>query len=193
MFVTGQEFDTAQLVGDIGLILKDIGAPSVIGMMALAEILACFKERISSGFSASPVNAPLGHQGSYAIVGMKALLEENANPDEIARKIAGERVVASLHPESALVSINIIARKADEVKNGPVTKLLIQATEPARAKAIYDKAEFAFDQLYVGNSVADVVKALDDERLHSRCNSQSMPGTAAGCGLGGTFCGGCYG
>lgn len=165
MFVTGQEFDTAQLVGDIGLILKDIGAPSVIGMMALAEILACFKEQISSGFSASPVNAPLGHQGSYAIVGMKALLEENANPDEIARKIASERVVASLHPESALVSINIIARKADEVKNGPVTKLLIQATEPARAKAIYDKAEFAFEQLSAGKSVADVVKALDDERL----------------------------
>ncbi len=165
MLVTGQEFDTAQLVGDIGLILKDVGAPSVIGMMALAEILACFKEQISSGFSASPVNAPLGHQGSYAVVGMKALLEENADCDEIARRIASERTAASLNPESALVSINIIARKADEVKNGPVTKLLIHATEPARTKAIYDKADFSFEQLSAGRPVAEVVKALDDERL----------------------------
>lgn len=165
MHLTNQEYDTAQLVGDIGLILKDIGGPSVIGMMALAEILACFKEGISSGFSASPVNAPLGHQGSYAVAAMKALLEENANPEEIAKKIVAERTAASLNPESALVSINIIARKAAEFGNGPVTKLLINATEPARTKAIYEKAEFTYDQLSQGKSVAQVVKALDDERL----------------------------
>ncbi|MDC7286582.1 hypothetical protein NXH76_02085 [Blautia schinkii] len=165
MHVTGQEYDTAQLVGDIGLILKDIGAPSVIGMMALAEILACFREGISSGFSAGPVNAPLGHQGSYAVIAMKALLEQSADANEIAQRIIQERTEISLNPESALVSMNIIARKADELRNGPVTKLLIKATEPARTKAIYDKADFAYEQLKAGKTITDIVKELDDERL----------------------------
>lgn len=165
MHLTDEEFDTAQLVGDIGLILKDIGAPSVIGMMALAEILASFKEGISSGFSAGPVNAPLGHQGSYAVAAMKALLEENADPAEIAKKIVKERCSNSLNPESALVSINILARKADEVKLGPVTRLLIRATEPMRTKAIYEKASFTYDQLMQGKSIGEIVKTLDDERL----------------------------
>ena len=165
MHLTNQEFDTAQLVGDIGLILKDIGGPSVIGMMALAEILACFKEGISSGFSSGPVNAPLGHQGSYAVAVMKALLEENADPKEIAEQLVQERTANSLNPESALVSINIIARKADEVRLGPVTRLMIRATEPMRTKAIFTKASFTYDQLKEGKSLAEVVKALDDQRL----------------------------
>lgn len=165
MHLTDQEFDTAQLIGDIGLILKDIGGPSVIGMMALDEVLACFKEGFSGGFSAGPVNAPLGHLGSYAIATMKALLEEDADEDAIAEKIVAERAGISLYPESALMGINCIARKADEVRNGPVTRLLIKATEPARAKAIYDKASYTFDAISEGKTVADVVKYFDELRV----------------------------
>lgn len=165
MHLTDEEFDTAQLVGDIGLILKDIGGPSVIGMMALAEILACFKEDISSGFSAGPVNAPLGHQGSYAVAVMKALLEEGASETDVENQIAQERTANSLYPESALVSMNIIARKAEELKRGPVTQALIKATEPMRTKAIFEKASFAYDEIQNGSSVAEIVRKLDDKRL----------------------------
>ena len=73
---------------------------------------------------------------------MKALLEENADPAQIAQKLVKERTDGSFYPESALMSMNTVARKADEVRPGPVTKLLIKATEPARTKAIYDKAFF---------------------------------------------------
>lgn len=165
MHLTNQEFDTAQLVGDVGLILKDIGGPAVIGMMALAEILACFKEPFSSGFSSGPVNAPLGHQGAYAVAVMKALLEEDADKEKIAKAIVEERCANSLNPESSLVSINIIARKADEVKNGPVTRMMIEATEPARTKAIFEKASYAYDELSAGKTLAEVVKKLDDDRI----------------------------
>lgn len=166
MHITDQEFDTAQLVGDLGLIMKDIGAPSVIGMMALDEILACFKEDISAGFSSGPVNAPLGHQGSYAVIVMKALLEENADQKQIEKAVVDERCGVSLNPESSMISINIMARKSEELKNGPVTRLLIRATEPARTKAIYDKSSYTYDEIKKGKTIAEIVKALDADRLH---------------------------
>lgn len=165
--VTGQELDTAQLIGDLALILKDIGAPSVIGMMSFNEILACFREQISPGFSASPVNAPLGHQGAYAVAAMKALLQEDADLKQVKKAIVEERTAASLDPESALLCINISARKAAELHNGPVTKLLIEATEPARTRAIFERASFTYDQIKDGKTVTEVVTALDDKRLHT--------------------------
>ncbi|MBU5448844.1 hypothetical protein [Blautia sp. MSJ-36] len=46
---TNEEYLTGQLIGDLGLILKDVGGPSVIGMMALEEIMSIFKEGIAGG------------------------------------------------------------------------------------------------------------------------------------------------
>lgn len=43
MRVTGQEYDTAHVVGDVGLILKDIGGPSVVGMMSFVEIFPALR------------------------------------------------------------------------------------------------------------------------------------------------------
>lgn len=164
MQVTGEEYDTAQLVGDIGIILKDIGAPSVIGMMALEEVLSCFQEGIS-GFSGGPVNAPLGHVGAYAIIGMKTLLANNGDKTKAAKAMTENRMACSLDPESAMVCINIITRKAMELKGGPVTDTLLLMTEPTRANAIYKRAEYAYESIMKGKTVKEVVKDLDDKRL----------------------------
>jgi hypothetical protein len=48
---------------------------------------------------------------------------------------------------------------------GPVTDLLIEATEPARAKAMYWRAEHAYDQLIAGGTLENVVIKFDDERI----------------------------
>ncbi|MCM0759162.1 hypothetical protein M7775_11360 [Sporomusa sphaeroides DSM 2875] len=162
--VTGEEYDTAKVVGDVGLIIKDIGGPSVIGMMAFDEIFAAFTEMLS-GFSGSPVNTPLGHIGAYAIIGMKALFEHNGDAEKVAKMIAEERAQTTFNPEVALFSINTIARKANELNNGLVTSMLINATEPARAKALHSRAEFAFAQLSAGKTLEEVVRALDEERI----------------------------
>jgi hypothetical protein len=162
--VTGEEYETAQVIGDIGLILKDIGGPAVIGMMAMDEIFAAFAEGIS-GSSASPVAAPLGHVGGYAIVGMKALTANGGNVEETAKLIAEDRIANTFEPDSALLGINLIARKAEEMYSGIVTKMLIEATDPARAQSIYARAAFAYEGLSRGLSLENIVKELDDKRL----------------------------
>ena len=52
---TNEEYLTGQLIGDLGLILKDVGGPSVIGMMALEEIRSIFKEGIAGGPRVIPI------------------------------------------------------------------------------------------------------------------------------------------
>lgn len=170
--VTGEEYDTAKVVGDVGLILKDIGGPSVIGMMAFDEIFAVFAEGIS-GFSTLPFNAPLGHIGGYAVVGMKALVANNGDVEKVGKMIAEDRAVNSFSPEVGLLGINLIARKSGELHNGVVTRMLVNATDPARAKSLYSRAEFTFDQLTAGKSLEEVVRDLDDQRvayIESNCS-----------------------
>jgi hypothetical protein len=162
--VTGEEIETSKLVGDIGLILKDIGAPSVIGMMAFDEIFSSFQEGLA-GFSGGPLNAPLGHVGAYAVIGMKALIKNEGDAIKTGLEIVDERSQTNLEPEVALLSINTIARKANELYRGPITDLLIEATEPARAKAMYWRAEYAYDQLVAGASLESVAVHFDNEQI----------------------------
>ena len=164
--VLGTEFDTAKLVGDIGLILKDIGAPSVIGMMAFDEIFSIFEEGLV-GFSGSPLNAPLGHIGAYAVIAMKALVENEGDVEKTAKQIVEERTATSFNPEVALICINTVCRKANELHSGPVTKMLIDATEPARANAIHKRALYTLEELEKGTSLEDIVKTLDDKKIRT--------------------------
>jgi hypothetical protein len=162
--VTGEEYETAKIVGDIGLLLKDIGGVSVIGMMAFDEIFSIFQEGIS-GFSGSPVNPPLGHIGAYCVIALKALLKENGDIAGVAKQIAKERSATSFDPETAMISINTVSRKSLELRNGPVTRTLIAATEPVKAKALYRRAEAAFEMFTKGETIEAVVKKFDQDRL----------------------------
>ena len=163
MKVTGEEYDTARVIGDMGLILKDVGGPSVIGMMALDEIFSAFQEMIA-GFSGGPVNAPLGHVCAYAVVAMKALLQNNGDKNAAGEAIVKDRAGCSFDPEMAIIAINTVARKAAEVHGGPVTDTLILATEPTRCNALYRRAAKAYVDLKAGKSLGDVVRDLDQER-----------------------------
>jgi len=164
--ITAEEYDTAALIGDLGLILKDIGGPSVIGMMAFEEIIACFQESLA-GSSGGPLNPPLGHICSDAVVTLKSLKASNWNQAETARNIRELRHNTSIDPEIALVSMNTVARKAAEVRPGPITDTLIQASEPARIDALYRRAARTCAGLDQGKSLSEIVREIEAERQHT--------------------------
>jgi hypothetical protein len=161
--ITGEEYETGRLIGDLGLILKDIGGPSVIGMMMFDELLAIFEEGIA-GFSGGPLNPPLGHICADAVLALKGLLAKDGDTSAVAADIAAWRQATSIDPETALCAVNTVSRKAVEVRGGAVTDTLIMATEPVRIQACYRRAVAAYDGLSAGKSLEEVVADLDRER-----------------------------
>ena len=161
--ITGQEYSTGQLIGDLGLILKDIGGPSVIGIMAVDEIIGVFEEGIA-GSSAGPVNPPLGHVATDAVIAMKCLLEEGATRESVSKALVDRRYGFAFDPETSMIAMNIVAKKAAQLQSGLVTNALIMASEPIRAKAVYRRAAKTYDALEAGRELGDIVRELDNER-----------------------------
>ncbi len=161
--ITGQEYSTGQVIGDLGLILKDIGGPTVIGIMAVHEIMGIFAEGIA-GSSAGPVNPPLGHVCTDAVIAMKCLLEDGSTPESVAVQLRDRRYDLAFDPETSMVAMNIVAKKAAQLRSGPVTNALILSSEPVRAQALYRRAAKAYDDLSAGKDLASVVRELDDAR-----------------------------
>jgi hypothetical protein len=166
---TGEEYDTAKVVGDLGVIIKDIGGPSVIGMMVFEEILAAFEESlaIGAGFSGGPLQAPLGHMTADAVLSMKLLIETKGNIEETADRIKEVKETGWLEPEYAKIATNTISRKSEQVKRGPVTKALILATDGALAKGVYERAKFTYENLKDGKELDEIVRMIDDEKLEN--------------------------
>lgn len=166
--LTGEEVETADIIGDFGLILKDIGGPSMIGSMALNEMFAGFEEAplMYAGFSGGPVNAPTGHLHSDAIPVIRVLMQNGGDLDDAAEKLRKDKLNRFIDPEMAMVGTNNVAKKAEQINRGPVTDVLIKATEPIVVRAAYRRAVKAYEMLKQGKTVGDVAHALDEERLH---------------------------
>ena len=163
---TGEEFDTAKVIGDFGLILKDIGGPSVIGSMALNEIFAGFQEAaiIGAGFSGGPVNPPLGHLCGDVVPTIRLLMKFKGDVYAAAEEVKKYKLNSFIDPEMAICALNTIARKAEEVRRGPVTRTWLLASEAIRDRAIYRRAVKVYEMLEAGKSLEEAAKALDDER-----------------------------
>jgi hypothetical protein len=156
--LTGEEMPSGKLIGDLGLMLKDVGGPTVIGMMALDEVVQVFEQFARSG------NPPLGHWCGDAVAVFKALLQKDASQASVADALVRSRQATSLDPDTMVLAMNIVARKATQVRRGPVTDTLILASEPGRTHALYRRAARAYDALKAGRSLAEVVRELDAER-----------------------------
>ncbi|HKM39884.1 MAG TPA: hypothetical protein VJ036_06405 [bacterium] len=163
---TDEEYSTAQLVGDLGIIIKDVGGPTVIGMMALSEMLAAFQEgtAIGAGFSGGPIMPPLGHMTADAIIALRALLANKGDQNKAADIIGGIKKNEWLDPELAAFAANLIARKTEQMRRGPVTAAIIAGTEGVRVNAVIRRAQDAYDGLKAGKSVKEMASQFDRER-----------------------------
>lgn len=163
---TGDEYDTATFVGGMGMILKDVGAPSVIGMMTVNEIFAAFAEgpMIGAGFGGGPVNPPLAHLVADGVIAMKALINNKGDVEAAADIVREVKMTQWIDPEIASFSTNTITRKAEQVRRGPVSEVVIKATDGIRANALHRRAKFAYDELSAGKDLKEVCGALDQAR-----------------------------
>ena len=163
---THEEYDTARVIGDFGLILKDIGGPSVIASMILDEIFAGFEESatIGAGFSGGPVNPPLGHVCGDVMPALRLLMQNGGDPHAAAAAIEAYKMNSFIDPEMALCSLNTIARKAEVVSRGMVSHACILASEGVRDRAVYRRAVKTWEMMEAGSSLEEAARALDDER-----------------------------
>ncbi|QTX31698.1 hypothetical protein KAR29_10100 [Aminithiophilus ramosus] len=163
---TGREYDTATLIGDLGMILKDVGAPTVVGMMTLNEMMAAFQEgpMIGAGFGAGPVNPPLAHLVGDGVVAAMKLIESGGDLEATADMIREMKLREWIDPEIAAFSANTVARKAEQITRGPVSRAVIMATQGIRNNMAYRVARFAWDGLQAGRSLEEICRDLDLKR-----------------------------
>jgi hypothetical protein len=163
---TGTEYDTAQFVGNMGMILKDVGAPTVVGMMTLNEMLAALAEApmIGAGFGGGPVNPPLAHLVADGVVAMNLLIANKGDVEAAADAIREMKLTQWIDGETSAVSANTVARKAEQLRRGPVTQAIIKGTDGIRANAIHSRARYAYDALKAGKSLEEVTGKLDADR-----------------------------
>jgi len=166
MRATGQEYDTATVIGDMGMILKDVGTPTVVGMMCFNEMLAAFEESasIGAGFAGGPVNPPLAHLACDGVIAMNLLIQNGGDIEAAADKIKELKLTQFIDGVLNAINNNTVARKAEQIRRGDVTQVIIKGTEGLRVNAFYQTARRAYDDLNAGKSLEDICSALDQER-----------------------------
>ncbi len=162
---TGEEMDSARLVGDLGLIFKDIGIPSVVGMLQFAEILASVEElgNFGAGVSGGPLCGPMPHQiGADCVIALR-VLSQTKSPSKAMEAVRVNKE-KFLDPETAMIAANTVARKAHSFYPGPVTEAIVEATEKVTLDAVESRVQQSYELLKTGHNISDVVKGFEDAR-----------------------------
>ncbi|MGQ9720567.1 MAG: hypothetical protein ACUVXA_04500 [Candidatus Jordarchaeum sp.] len=165
---TNEEFDTAKLVGNFGLILKDIGAPTVVGMITFNDFMWGFQESdmgLLVPNAPGPINPPLMHVPIQDIAPtLRTLIKNGGDEYKTADMIAGYIGAMSMDPESRHVAMYITARKAEEVRKGPITSSMILATQGVTLNAVYRRAKKVYEEVRTGKGVKEIARSFDEEK-----------------------------
>jgi len=164
---TNEELKTARVIGDLALILKDSGTPSVVGMIMFNEICSIIKEgaALGVGRAGGPLLLPLNHWVTAPTLALY-LYGRGATEEEII-SIIQKALEDYFQHEDAIVATNILARRAEYIERGPLTDAIIRATEPAMTNAITKRAIYAFEQLKKGVAFEDLVKQVQTRHINA--------------------------
>ncbi|MGB9885580.1 MAG: hypothetical protein ACPLPT_00710 [Moorellales bacterium] len=162
---TGEELETAKVVGDLAMILKDCGSPTVVGMIMFNEVNALIAEGaiLGVGRSGGPLLLPLTHWCTSASLSLY-LLSKGMTEEEVADVIR-TTMESYFQPEHAAVATNLLARRAHFIERGPVTRAVMLATEPALTESVLRRAQYAYQGLKAGKSLTEVTRELELQRI----------------------------
>jgi hypothetical protein len=162
---TGEELVTAQVIGDLAIILKDSGTPTVVGMIMFCELCSIIQEgsSIGAGRSGGPLVIPLHHWVTSPTLALH-LLARGSSPQDIAGVIK-KTMDQHFRHEDAAVATNVLARKADAIERGPVTDAILKATEPVMTNALAKRAFHAYREMKAGRSLSEVIKGVQKNQI----------------------------
>lgn len=167
---TQEEISTAKLVGDVGLILKDVGTPTVVGMIMFNEVCSIIQEgpMFGVGRSGGPIMLPLHHWVTAAPL-VVHYLSKGMSAEEC---ITALRAYANgyFQVEDAQLALNLLAHRAKYEERGPVTDIIIRATEPVLTNYVTKHAQYAYQQLRNGQSFDELVRDVEDK--HTRITEE---------------------
>jgi len=164
---TGEELDTARVVGDLAIILKDSGTPTVVGMIMFAELCSIIQEgsAIGAGRSGGPLVIPLHHWVTTPTLALY-LMGKGSSRDEII-SVINKTMDMHFQRDQAITATNVLARKADMVERGPITDMILAATEPGFSNAVSVRALHAYNEMKQGKTLKEVIRAAQDRMIAS--------------------------
>lgn len=162
---TDEELKAAKVIGDLALILKDSGTPTVVGMIMFNEVCSIIKEgaALGVGRAGGPLLLPLNHWVTAPSLALY-LLGKGATVDEII-DITRKTLDGFFQKEDAVVATNILARRAEYIERGPLTDAIIRATEPGMANAIAKRTINAHKKMKGGQTLEELVKDVQVEHI----------------------------
>jgi len=162
---TGAALDTARIVGDLAIILKDSATPTVVGMIMFSEICSVIAEggHIGVGRGGGPLVIPLHHWLTAPTLALSLI---GAGADhETAVKAVHTLVEGYFQSEAACVATNLLARKAAEEGQGPVTGIILAATEPGMTGAVARRVILANEAMARGETLHTIIKRRQEELI----------------------------
>ena len=162
--VTGEEVLTANVVGDLGIIMKDMGSPTVVGMLAFYELLAVFEEnaKIGAGSSGGPRTAPIGHCAADASLGLRIIAQSGSVAK--AAEVIAENKKAFFDVQYASIEAHTVARMVNQLRPGEVSDAVLMATNPVVERAIEERVYRTVNEIRSGKSLSDIISLLEQER-----------------------------
>jgi hypothetical protein len=120
---------------------------------------------IGAGRSGGPLVIPLHHWVTSPTLALY-LLGKGVSQEEIVGNIK-KTMAQHFRREDAAVATNVLARKAETIEKGPLTDMILKATEPMMTNALSKRAVHAYREMKAGKSLSEVIGDVQKSQIES--------------------------